>query len=54
MGSRPDRVTPDGHCSYPRAIRTMLGKTVRHQTSACLNNGLELDHRDIKGGIQFV
>ena len=37
----PDRVTTDGHDSYPRAIRTELGKDVRHRTSAYLNNRLE-------------
>ena len=37
MGFQPDRVTTDGHGSYPRAIRTVLGKTVRHRTSAYLN-----------------
>ena len=50
MGHRPDRVTTDGHGSYPRAIRSVLGKTVRHRTSAYLNNRLEQDHRGIKGG----
>jgi transposase-like protein len=49
MGFRPDRVTTDGHGSYPRAIRSVLGKTVRHRTSAYLNNHLEQDHRGIKG-----
>jgi putative transposase len=34
MGLRPDRVTTDGHGSYPEAIRTVLGRTVRHRTSA--------------------
>jgi transposase-like protein len=34
MGFRPDRVTTDGHGSYPRAISSVLGKTVRHRTSA--------------------
>jgi putative transposase len=48
----PDRVTTDGHDSYPRAIRTMLGKTVRHRTSRYLNNRLEQDHRGIKGRYQ--
>ena len=38
VGFRPDRVTTDGHGSYPRAIRSVLGKRVRHRTSACLNN----------------
>jgi putative transposase len=32
MGFRPDRVTTDGHGSYPRAIRSVLGKTVQHRT----------------------
>jgi len=42
MGFRPERVTTDGHGSYPRAIRTVLGKAVRHRTSAYLNNPLEM------------
>ncbi len=41
-GFRPDRVTTDGHGSCPRAIRTVLGKAVRHRTSAYLNNHLEM------------
>ena len=40
-----DRVTTDGHDSYPRAIRTELGKHVRHRTNRYLNNGLEQDYR---------
>jgi len=48
-GVTPDRVTTDGHDSYPRAIRTTLGKDVRHRTSRYLNNRLEQDHRGIKG-----
>src|SRR3954470_22992525 len=48
-GVTPARVTTDGHDSYPRAIRTELGKRVRHRTSAYLNNRLEQDHRGIKG-----
>ncbi len=44
----PDRVATDGHDSYPRAIRTELGKGVRHRTSAYLKNRLEQDHRGIK------
>ena len=48
-GITPDRVTTDGHDSYPRAIRTELGKGVRHRTSRYLNNRLEQDHRGIKG-----
>jgi transposase-like protein len=48
-GVTPDRVTTDGHDSYPRAIRTELGRHVRHRTSRYKNNGLEQDHRGIKG-----
>jgi len=48
-GSAPDRVTTDGHGSYPRAIRTTLGRRVVHRTSAYKNNGLEQDHRGVKG-----
>ncbi|MFZ1430478.1 MAG: DDE-type integrase/transposase/recombinase, partial [Geminicoccaceae bacterium] len=46
-GVTPDRVTTDGHDSYPKAIRTELGREVRHRTSRYLNNGLEQDHRGI-------
>ena len=48
-GITPDRVTTDGHDAYPRAIRTELGKRVRHRTNRYLNNRLEQDHRGIKG-----
>ncbi len=48
-GSTPDRVTTDGHDSYPRAIRTTLGTGVRHRNGRYLNNRLEQDHRGVKG-----
>jgi putative transposase len=48
-GVTPKRVTTDGHDSYPRAIRTELGKEVHHRTSRYRNNGLEQDHRGLKG-----
>src|SRR5436305_5191574 len=48
-GRIPDRVTTDGHDSYKRAIRTELGRGVRHRTSRHLNNRIEQDHRGIKG-----
>ncbi len=54
MGFRPERVTTDGHGSYPRAIRTVLRKVVRHRTSAYSNNRLEQDHRGIKGRIRCM
>ena len=41
-GLQPDRVTTDGHGWDPRAIRTVLGRTVRHRTCAYLNNRLEI------------
>jgi putative transposase len=48
-GLVPDRVTTDGHGSYPRAIRTTLGRRVAHRTSRYKNNRLEQDHRGVKG-----
>ncbi|WP_338086744.1 DDE-type integrase/transposase/recombinase [Lichenicoccus roseus] len=54
MGFRPSRVTTAGHGSYPRAIGSVLGKTVRHRTSAYLNNRLEQDHCGIKGRIRCM
>jgi transposase-like protein len=53
-GVTPERVTTDGHGSYPRAIRTMLGKRAEHRTSAYKNNGLEQDHRGIKGRVRCM
>ncbi|MBE7157536.1 MAG: DDE-type integrase/transposase/recombinase [Rhodospirillales bacterium] len=44
-----DRVTTDGHDSYPRAIKTELGDGVRHRTSRYLHNRMEQDHRGLKG-----
>ncbi len=53
-GITPGRVTTDGHRSYPRAIRSTLGRRVAHRTSAFKNNGLEQDHRGIKGRIRCM
>jgi len=47
-GTTPDRVTTDGRDSYLRAIRTELGKPMRHRPSCYLNKGLEQDHRGLK------
>jgi len=44
----PERVTTDGHASYPRAVREILGCDVQHRTNKYLNNRLEQDHRGIK------
>ena len=51
-GIVPEKVTTDGHGSYPRAIRSTLGKQVTHRTKAYRNNGLEQNHRGIKGRIR--
>lgn len=48
VGHKPTRVTTDGHESYPRAIRRVLGRKVEHRTSRYLNNRMEQDHRGIK------
>jgi putative transposase len=47
-GSVPERVTTDGHASYPGAITAELGEAVHHRTNRYLNNHLEQDHRGIK------
>ena len=53
-GVVPDRVTTDGHGSYPRAVRSTLGRPVEHRTSAYKNNRLEQDHRGVKGRIRCM
>ncbi|WP_043363365.1 IS6 family transposase [Belnapia sp. F-4-1] len=53
-GQAPDQVTTDGHGSYPRAIRSTLGRRVVHRNSAYKNNRLEQDHRGVKGRIRCM
>jgi putative transposase len=53
-GMTPDRVTTDGHGSYPRAIRSTLGRDVKHRTNAYLNNRLEQDHRGVKSRTRWM
>jgi transposase-like protein len=48
VGRAPERVTTDGHDSYPRAIREILGTQVIHRCNPYLNNRVEQDHRGIK------
>ena len=48
VGHAPERVTTDGHDSYPRAIRETLGGDVLHRCNHYLNNLIEQDHRGIK------
>ncbi len=47
-GAAPERVTTDGHDSYPRAIRETLGEDVTHRCNPYLNNRIEQDHRGVK------
>jgi putative transposase len=47
-GKVPRQVTSDGHDSYPRAIREVLGPKVEHRCSAYLNRRIEQDHRAVK------
>ncbi|GHO97428.1 hypothetical protein KSF_074760 [Reticulibacter mediterranei] len=47
-GHTPEHVTTDGHRSYPRAVREIMGDTVVHRTNKYLNNQLEQDHRGVK------
>ena len=42
-GVTPDRVTTDRHDAFPRAIRTELGRPVRHRTSCYLNSEASRD-----------
>ena len=48
VGHAPKQVTTDGHTSYPRAVREILGSDVQHRTNKYLNNLLEQDHRGVK------
>ena len=38
VGHVPEQVTTDGHTSYPRAIREIMGSNVQHRTNKYLNN----------------
>jgi len=44
----PEQITTDGHASYPRAVREIVGDQVCHRTNKYLNNCLEQDHRGSK------
>ena len=43
VGFVPDRVTTDGHNSYPRAIRSALGRNVRHRRERANLNKIDLN-----------
>jgi putative transposase len=53
-GQVPDQITTDGHGSYPRAIRSTLGRRAVHRTSAYKNNRPEQDHRGVKGRVRCM
>ena len=46
--ARPLRATTDRHPAYPRAVRWILGRRVRHRREWYLNNFMEQDHRGVK------
>jgi putative transposase len=48
VGHTTERLTTDGHASYPRALRETLGNDVIHRCHPHLNHRLEQDHRGIK------
>ena len=48
QGQAPEKVTTDGHDSYPRALRETLGLDAHHRTSRSMNNRIEQDNRGIK------
>ena len=45
---KPERVTTDKPPPYRRAIRWILGRTVRHRCNQSWNNRIEQDHRAVK------
>ncbi|MBV1800300.1 DDE-type integrase/transposase/recombinase [Siccirubricoccus sp. G192] len=47
-GVTPDWITTEGHGSYPRAIRSTLGRRVLHRTGAYKNNRLEQGPRGVQ------
>ncbi len=47
-GQVPERITTDGHDSYPRAVRETLGEDVMHRCNRYLNNRIKQDHRSVK------
>jgi transposase-like protein len=47
VGHRPTKVTTDGHDAYPRAIRRILRRKVKHRTNKYPNNRIEQDHRGV-------
>jgi len=47
-GVVPDRVTSDGHVTYPLKIVTELGEAMRHRTNGYVIERLEQDRRGIK------
>jgi putative transposase len=38
VGHSPEQVTTDGHASYPRAVREILGENAQHRTNKYLHH----------------
>jgi putative transposase len=49
-GQAPQQVTTDGHDSYPRAVREILGPAGEHRNNAYLNRRIEQGQGGIKSG----
>lgn len=41
LSHKPEKITTDGHASYPKAIRKVFRRKVEHRTSKFLNNYIE-------------
>ena len=48
LAGTPERVTADGHTSYPRAIAEVLGPQVEQARVSCRANPIEQDPRGLK------
>ena len=47
-GCAPEKITTDGHPSYPQAIQDVFGKRTEHRNNWFLNRHIERNHREIK------
>jgi putative transposase len=47
-GKAPEKITNDKHQSYPRSIKEVLGKDIKHRINKYLNTMIEQHHREIK------
>ena len=47
-GRAPEKITTDGHPSYPQAIQDVFGKRTEHRDNWYLNRHIERDHPGVK------